>query len=324
MAPVAERLSALLGRAVALAPGVVEPEVAAAVDRLDPGSALLLENVRFEPGEERNDPAFAAALAALADLYVDDAFGAAHRAHASTVGVAERLPAYAGFLLDRETSVLSRLLDAPERPFVAILGGAKISDKLAVVGNLLDRVDGLLLGGGMANTFLLALERPVGRSLAEPDFADEARAILERARERGVTIDLPVDLVVAASPDDEAGRVVAADALPDDLAAFDIGPRTVEAYGERIAGARTIIWNGPMGVFERSPFAAGTLGVARAVAAAGAFTVVGGGDSVAALRQAGLAERIDHISTGGGASLELLEGKTLPGIVAIPDADSAS
>ncbi|HET7093925.1 MAG TPA: phosphoglycerate kinase, partial [Thermomicrobiales bacterium] len=209
--PVARRLAVLLGRPAPLAPGVVGPEVTAAVDRLTPGSVLLLENVRFEPGEECNDPAFAAALADLADLYVDDAFGAAHRANASTVGVAERLPAYAGFLLEREAAILSRVLAAPERPFLAILGGAKISDKLAVIGNLLDRVDGLLLGGGMANTFLLALGRPIGRSLAEPDRTDDARALLERARAGGVTIDLPVDLVIARSLDDAAGRIVAAD-----------------------------------------------------------------------------------------------------------------
>jgi phosphoglycerate kinase len=318
--PVARRLADLLGRTVVVAPGVVGPEVARAVDALPPEWVMLLENVRFEPGEERNDPAFAAALADLADLYVDDAFGAAHRAHASTVGVAERLPAYAGFLLERETDVLSRLLASPERPYIAILGGAKISDKLAVVGNLLDRVDGLLLGGGMANTFLLALGHPIGQSLAEPDRVADARAILERAQERGVAIELPVDLVAAASLDDAAGKVVAADAVPDDRAAFDIGPATVKRYGERIAAARTIFWNGPMGVFERPPFAAGTLGVARAVAAADAYSVVGGGDSVAALEQMGLADRIDHISTGGGASLELLEGKTLPGIAAIPAA----
>jgi phosphoglycerate kinase len=319
LAPVARRLSELIGQDVATTAAIVGPEAIAAAERLAPGDVLLLENVRFEPGEERNDPALARALAALADLYVNDAFGAAHRAHASTVGVAEYLPAYAGFLLQREVDELSRLLDEPHRPFVAILGGAKISDKLAVVDNLVELVDALLLGGGMANTFLLAQGVEIGRSLAERELVDDARRILAAATAKEVEISLPIDAVVAASIDD-AGRVVDIGQVSPTAAIFDIGPRTVESFAATIRGAATIFWNGPMGVFERPAFAAGTRGVARAVAAADAFTVIGGGDSVAAVEQEGVAGQIGHISTGGGASLELLEGRELPGVAAIPDA----
>ena len=264
-------------------------------------------------------PRSPAHLAALADLYVNDAFGAAHRAHASTVGVAEYLPAYAGFLLQREVDELSRLLHEPHRPFVAILGGAKISDKLAVVDNLVELVDALLLGGGMANTFLLAQGVEIGRSLAERELVDDARRILAAATAKEVEISLPIDAVVAASID-AAGRVVDIGQVSPTAAIFDIGPRTVESFAATIRGAATIFWNGPMGVFERPAFAAGTRGVARAVAAADAFTVIGGGDSVAAVEQEGVAGQIGHISTGGGASLELLEGRELPGVAAIPDA----
>jgi phosphoglycerate kinase len=281
---------------------------------------MLLENTRFEPGEEVNDPVLAAALARLADLFVNDAFGAAHRAHASTVGVAEHLPAYAGLLLQREERILAGLLDNPERPFVAILGGAKVSDKIAVVEQLLARVDVLLLGGGMANTFLLAQGFEIGQSLAEPDRVADARQLIFTAERRGVPLLLPTDVVVASSLQAEDATVVAVEAVPADRSIYDIGPGTVEHFCERIAGARTVFWNGPMGVFEQAPFAQGTLGLARCVAAAQAFTVVGGGDSVAAVEAAGLADRIDHISTGGGASLEFLEGRELPGIAAIPDA----
>jgi phosphoglycerate kinase len=280
---------------------------------------LLLENTRFEPGEETNDPELAAALARLADLYVNDAFGAAHRAHASTAGVAVYLPAYAGYLLQREEEVLSRLLAEPERPFIAILGGAKVSDKLAVLDTLIDRVDALLLGGGMANTVLRARGFDVGNSLREDDRIPDARALLARAAERGVRVLLPVDAVVASSLDDPVSSIVPIDSLKKSEAIYDIGPETVRRYCDEIAAARTMFWNGPMGVFERPPFAAGTLGVARCVARAEAFTVVGGGDSVAAIEEAGLVDRIDHISTGGGASLEFLEGRELPGIAAIPE-----
>lgn len=319
LAPVAERLSELLGQPVAHLDGVVGPEVEQTTNDLRPGSALLLANVRFEPGEERNDPAMADELARLGDLYVNDAFGAAHRAHASTVGVAERLPAYAGDLLRSEVAVLSRLREAPERPFVAILGGAKVSDKLGVVTGLLDRVDALLVGGGMANTFLLAQGIAVGTSLVEPNLVGEAERALADASRRGVDLLLPIDAVVASTLDAAASRTVAIGEVPPEHAIYDIGPETVERFGERIAQARTVFWNGPMGVFERPPFAAGTRGVAEAVGRTAAYTVVGGGDSVAAIEQMDLAARIDHVSTGGGASLELLEGRPLPGVAVLPD-----
>jgi len=280
----------------------------------------MLENTRFEIGEETNDPELAAALARLGDLYVNDAFGAAHRAHASTVGVASLLPAFAGQLLQREEAALSLLMNDPERPFVAILGGAKVSEKIAVLDHLLDRVDALLLGGGMANTLLLARGLEIGISLAEPDRIDDARRLIESAEERGVLLLGPSDVVVAESIDSVATTVVPVDEAPGGRAILDIGPATVARYCEEIAGARTVFWNGPMGVFEHPRLASGTLGVARCVADAGAFTVVGGGDSLAAVEMAGVADRIDHISTGGGASLEFLEGRILPGIAAIPDA----
>ena len=320
MAPVGRRLSELLGRDVDTLEEVVGPAVERAVGAVGPGDVVLLENVRFEPGEEQNDPEFAARLARLGDLFVNDAFGAAHRAHASTVGVAKVLPAYAGFLLRREVDVLSRLREAPERPFVAILGGAKVSDKLGVVAGLRDRVDALLIGGSMANTLLLADGIEVGASLAERDRVEDARRSIDDARARGVALLLPSDVVVAESLDAGEGRVVAVDAVPPEASIFDIGPKTVARFGAEIAAARTVFWNGPMGVFEWTPFAAGTRGVAAAVAATAAFSVVGGGDSVAAIEQLGLADGVDHISTGGGASLELLEGRELPGIAAIPEA----
>ena len=320
LAPVAARLGELLGQPVRLADAVVGPSVAAAVGALAPGEALLLENVRFEPGEEANDPALARALASLADVYVNDAFGTAHRAHASTVGIAAHLPSCAGYLLRRESETLSALLDNPARPFVGILGGAKVSDKLAVAGNLLERLDALLLGGGMANTFLLAAGHAVGASLCEPDLADEAAAILAKGRALGVPILLPTDVVVASSVAAESGQVVPVAEVPNDAMILDIGPATVAAFAERIAGAGTVFWNGPMGVAERPAFARGTLGVARAVAACDGFTVVGGGDSIAALAATGLADAVGFVSTGGGASLELLEGRSLPGIAALPDA----
>jgi phosphoglycerate kinase len=320
VAPVARRLSELLGQRVATVPVVAGPEAERAASALDPGGVLMLENTRFEPGEEANDADFAADLARLGDLYVNDAFGAAHRAHASTVGVTKLLPAYAGLLLQREESVLSRLLNDPERPFIAVLGGAKVSDKFAVLEHLLGRVDALLLGGGMANTVLLAQGHEVGSSLAEPDRVDDARRLIESAKERRVVLVVPTDVVTARSLDSTTTTVTSVDAISDDQAIFDIGPETVARYCQQIDGARTVFWNGPMGVFERRPFANGTLGIARCVADASAYTVVGGGDSLAAIEAAGVGERIDHISTGGGASLEYLEGRVLPGIAALPDA----
>ena len=320
IAPAAARLTQLLGRDVRTATDVVGADAQAAAQALQPGQILVLENTRFEPGEETNDPELSRSLAALADMFVNDAFGAAHRAHASTVGVAEILPAYAGLLLLHETSTLSRLLDAPERPFVAILGGAKVSDKLAVIGHLLKRVDALLLGGGMANTLLLAEGKEIGESLAEPDLAEQARGLMAEARTRGVSILVPNDVLVAANIDSEHPRIVSSSEVPSEMAIFDIGPETVREYCSQISTARTVFWNGPMGVFEKTPFAGGTIGIARCVADSPAFTVVGGGDSIAAIEAAGVADEIDHISTGGGASLELLEGRSLPGIAAIPDA----
>lgn len=320
VAPIARRLGELLGQPVLTTSSVVGPQPEQIAARLMPGQVLLLENTRFEPGEETNDPDLAASLARLADLYVNDAFGAAHRAHASTVGIASLLPAYAGLLLQREEAVLSRLLLAPERPFVAILGGAKVSDKLGVIGHLLERVDALLLGGGMANTVLLAQGHEIGTSLAEPDRVKDAKQLIAGASERGVVLTVPNDAVVAPSLDADQSTVVKLGDVPPDDAILDIGPATSDRYCEQIAKARTIFWNGPMGVFERPAFAHGTMAIARCVAQADAFTVVGGGDSVAAIEAAGVTDVIDHISTGGGASLEFLEGRSLPGIVALPDA----
>ncbi|GAB6935161.1 phosphoglycerate kinase [Calditerricola yamamurae] len=318
--PVARRLSELLGKPVKKVNEVVGPEVEAAAAALAPGEVLLLENVRFHPGEEKNDPALAAALARLADVYVNDAFGAAHRAHASTEGVAHHLPAVAGFLMEKEVNTLSEVLANPARPFVAIIGGAKVKDKIGVIENLLTRVDTLILGGGLANTFLRAKGHATGASLVEEDKLELARALLARAEEKGVRLLLPVDVVVADRfAPDAATRVVSVDAIPDGWMALDIGPETVARYREAIRGARLVVWNGPMGVFEMPRFAEGTFAVARALADSSAHTVVGGGDSVAAVEKAGLADRIGHISTGGGASLEFLEGKTLPGVAALRD-----
>ena len=320
LAPVATRLGELLGAEVLTAGDVVGTEAQEAARSLAPGQILLLENTRFEPGEEKNDPELSKAFASLADIFVNDAFGAAHRAHASTVGVAQVLPAYAGLLLLKEAEVLSRLLEAPERPFVAILGGAKVSDKLAVISQLLTRVDALLLGGGMANTLLLADGKEIGHSLAEPDLVTQARELLEQARERNVDVLIPRDVVVADSIDSAEASTVSSSQVPPEASIFDIGPDTVREYCTHITTARTVFWNGPMGVFEKAPFSSGTVGIARCVADSPAFTVVGGGDSIAAIDAAGVTDRIDHISTGGGASLELLEGRTLPGLAAIPDA----
>jgi phosphoglycerate kinase len=320
IAPAAARLGELLGTPVVVASDVVGAEAQAAAKALRPGQVLVLENTRFEPGEEQNDPQLSQALASLADLYVNDAFGAAHRAHASTVGVTEHLPSYAGLLLLKEVSVLSRLLDEPERPFVAILGGAKVSDKLAVISHLLERVDALLLGGGMANTLLLADSKEIGKSLAEPELVTEARELLAQARARGVDVLVPRDVIVAESIESTAFETVPSGAVPSGMAIFDIGPETVQEYCTRIASAGTVFWNGPMGVFEQTRFASGTIGIAHCVAASPAFTVVGGGDSIAAIEATGVSSKIDHISTGGGASLELLEGRALPGIAALPDA----
>ena len=320
--PVAIKLEELLGRPVPLLPDCVGPEVEAAAAALKPGEVVLLENLRFHSEEEANDPGFARRLASLADVYVNDAFAAAHRAHASTEGIARILhPAAAGLLMARELEALGRIFESPERPFMAVLGGAKVSDKLGLVEHLLARVDAVLIGGGMAYTFLVALGHGVGRSLLEPDRVEAARAILGRARALGVRVRLPVDLVVAPGPDSVAGiRVASVREMPRDLMGLDIGPVTVAQFAATLASARTIVWNGPLGVFEKAPFSAGTLGTARAVASSAAFSVIGGGDTIAAVHQAGVAERIGYISTAGGAFLEFLEGRTLPGVAALDEA----
>jgi phosphoglycerate kinase len=315
LAPVARHLAELLGVDVAYARDTVGPEAQAMVAGLADGDVGLLENVRFDPREEKNDPEFARELASLADCFVNDAFGTAHRAHASTVGVAALLPSAAGLLLEREIAALSRVTSAPEHPFALILGGAKVSDKIGVIDHLLTRVDLILIGGGMANTFLKVQGVEIGRSLVENDKLDVAESALNRAKELGVNVLLPVDAVVAGKLSADAPRrTVAIDEVGPEDAIFDIGPATVAGFAAALANTRTVVWNGPMGVFEVAPFAGGTRGVADAVARSSGFTVVGGGDSVAAIEQLGAADKITHISTGGGATLEFLEGKDLPGI----------
>ena len=313
--PVARHLADLLGVDVAYARDTIGPEAHAMVAGLADGDVGLLENVRFDPREEENDPEFAQELANLADCFVNDAFGTAHRAHASTVGVAAYLPAASGLLLEREIAALSRVTSAPEHPFALILGGAKISDKIGVIDHLLTKVDLILIGGGMANTFLKVQGVEIGRSLVENDKLDVAQSALDRAKELGVNVLLPVDAVIASELSAEVPRrTVAIDEVEQDDAIFDIGPATVAGYAAALADTRTVVWNGPMGVFEVAPFAEGTRGMAEAVARSTGFTVVGGGDSVAAVEQLGVADQISHISTGGGATLEFLEGKDLPGI----------
>ena len=317
--PVALALARLVGQEVAFAGDCVGEVAASAVAALPPGRMLLLENLRFHAGETANDPAFAAQLADLADAYVDDAFGSAHRAHASVVGIVERLPRRAaGRLMEREVAALGRLLGEPERPFAALLGGAKIEGKIDTLANLLPRLDLLLVGGGMANTFLAAQGHDMAASLVEPDRLELARDILRRAGDRGVEVVLPVDLVTA---DDLAAprriETVPAEQVPAGMKAVDIGPESRRRFAAAIAGARTLFWNGPLGVFERPPFDAGTREVAQALAAFAGFSVIGGGETVAAAHQAGVAAKIGHVSTGGGASLEFLAGKTLPGVAVL-------
>ncbi len=321
--PVAGRLSQLLGRPVQFSPDCVGSVALGMAMALRDGELLLLENLRFHPGEEANDPAFAAQLAALGELYVNDAFGTAHRAHASTEAIARLLPrAAAGFLMQQELEYLGSALAHPKRPFLAIIGGAKISGKMEVLESLLGQVDALLIGGAMMFTFLRARGLEVGRSLVEQDRVDLASALLALAAERGVELVLPMDTLVAASPTESDGteQAVPIDGIPADRMGVDIGPRTAEDYAARVSQARTVLWNGPMGIFEVPAFAAGTLAVARAMAEAtdrGCITVVGGGDSAAAVARLGMQHRMSHVSTGGGASLEFLEGKPLPGVVAL-------
>ena len=317
--PVAGRLADLLDAPVAFAHDCIGDEAAAAINGLGEGDVVLLENVRFHAGEEQNDPAFAQALAANADAYVNDAFGAAHRAHASTEGVAHLLPAAAGHLLEREVATLSALLQSPQRPFVAVVGGAKVTDKIGVIERLAEVADEILIGGAMAYTFALANGGAVGASKHEDEDGQEtARRAQARAQEHGCELQLPEDTVAAdAFSADAHTQVVPTDAVPDRWMGLDIGPAAAAAYAARVRAAATVLWNGPMGVFELAPFAAGTKAVAEAVAGCEGYTVVGGGDSVRAVQELGLADRVTHVSTGGGASLELLEGKTLPGVAAI-------
>ncbi|MGH2951415.1 MAG: phosphoglycerate kinase [Solirubrobacterales bacterium] len=321
MRPVAARLSELLGVEVGLAPGLVGPEVEAVAAALAPGGLLLLENSRFEPGETGNDPGLATALARLADLYVNDAFGAAHRAHATTEGVAHRLPGYAGLLLEREVRELTAVRDDPERPLAVLLGGAKVSDKIGFIDRFLGTADHVLIGGAMCFSFWRAQGIETGDSLVEADGVELARGVLERAGKASCELVFPVDLVLGREFDAATERrELDAIEVPSGWMGLDVGPRTVAAYAQVVAEAGTVFWNGPMGAFELEPFAAGTRGVAEAVAAASGFTVVGGGDSAAALSRFGLGDRVDWLSTGGGASLELMEGRTLPGVEALLDA----
>jgi len=320
LAPVCSRLEELLGRPVKMVDDCVGPKAIAAAAELKPGEVIMLENVRFHSEETANDEGFARQLAELGDVYVNDAFGTAHRAHASTEGVSHFLPSAAGMLIEKEVRFFQPLLTNPEKPFVAIIGGAKVSSKIGVLESLLPKCTSMIIGGGMTYTFLKAQERTIGNSLVEDDYLDTARALLKQAADAGVEIVLPVDHIVGAEFTDTAEPVVIDGVdIPDGMIGMDIGPKTVEKLAGIISGARSLVWNGPMGVFEFDAFAKGTLQVARMVADCSGTTVVGGGDSVAAVNRFGLADRIDHVSTGGGASLEFLEGKTLPGIAALTD-----
>ena len=320
LAPVAEHLSKLLGKPVIFAHDVVGEDARAKAAALKGGEIMLLENTRFEPGETKNDPALAKALASMAELYVSDAFGTVHRAHASTAGVAAYLPAVSGFLVAKELEVMGKALDDPKRPFVAVLGGAKVSDKIAVINNLLDKADTVIIGGGMAYTFAKAQGGEIGKSLLEEDKCAYALEMIEKAKEKGVKLLLPVDTVAATEfAADAEPHVVDAMHIPVDMMGMDIGPETIELFCKATQGAGTIVWNGPMGVFEFPAFATGTKAMAKALAESGAVTIIGGGDSAAAAEQLGFADKITHISTGGGASLEFLEGKELPGVACLLD-----
>lgn len=320
--PVAQRLSLLLGEDVLFhsTPSVVDDEVRDMVAKMKAGQILLLENVRFRKEETKNEPFFSKELAELADIYVNDAFGSAHRAHCSTTGIAEYLPGVSGFLMEKELTFLGDTLENPKRPFLAIMGGAKVSDKIPVIESLLKKVDSLIIGGGMAYTFLKGQGYEIGKSLLEVDMIEMATSLLSKAREQGVTLLLPVDILTAAAfNNDEEGITYDIDRMPPDRMGLDVGEKTLELFRKEIGKAASIVWNGPMGVFEMSNFAGGTMAVAEALAESEGITVIGGGDSAAAVRQFGLAEKMTHISTGGGASLEFLEGKVLPGVAALQD-----
>lgn len=318
--PVAERLTELLGQEVKLADDVVGESAKSLAAALKPGEVMLLENVRFHKEEEKNDPAFAKELASLAEVYVNDAFGTAHRAHATTAGIADYLPAACGFLINKEISIMGKALADPARPFVAILGGAKVSDKIGVINNLIEKCDTIIIGGGMSYTFMKAMGKKIGTSLCEDDKLDLAKGLLEKAEAKGVQLLLPIDTVCADHFAADAEPVVyEAGELPDNMMGLDIGPKTIELFSESLKDAGTVVWNGPMGVFEFDAFAVGTKAVAKAIAASNAVSIIGGGDSAAAVEKLGFASRMTHISTGGGASLEFLEGKELPGVAAAND-----
>ena len=320
LAPVAVRLNELLDGAVTFASDIIGADAKAKIAALTPGKAVLIENVRFDAREEKNDPEFAKELASLAEIYVNDAFGSAHRAHASTAGVADYLPAVSGYLINKEITIMGQALENPTRPFVAILGGAKVSDKIGVIENLIEKVDTLIIGGGMAYTFFKALGNEVGTSICEFDKVDLARDIMKKARERGVNFLLPVDNVIGKTYEENTTYMtIYSDSIPDGWMGLDIGHKTQELYAKSIEGAGTVVWNGPMGVSEWENFANGTISVAKAIAETGAVSIIGGGDSAAAIEKLGFADRMTHISTGGGASLEFLEGKVLPGIACLLD-----
>ena len=320
LAPVAKRLSEKLGFEVKLAKDVIGPDAKKLAAEVKPGQAVLLENVRFHPEEEKNDPAFAKELASMAEIYVSDAFGTVHRAHASTAGVAEYLPAVAGFLIGKELNFLGKAVTDPERPFVAILGGAKVKDKIGVITNLIEKVDTLLIGGGMAYTFMKATGGEIGNSLCDEERLGLALELLDKAKAKGVKLLLPVDNVCGKEFNNDTEQMVCESGkIPEGWEGLDIGPKTVELFSKEIKAAKTVVWNGPMGVFEMPNFAKGTLAIATAMAESDATTIIGGGDSAAAVTQMGLASKMSHISTGGGASLEFLEGKTLPGVAALND-----
>lgn len=320
LAPIAKRLSELIGREVKFASDCIGPVAEQMAKDLKPGEILMLENLRFHKEEEKNDPEFSRKLASLAEIAINDAFGVSHRAHASVEGITKYIEAVPGFLMEKEIVFMGQALSNPSRPFAAIIGGAKVSDKIGVIENLLSKVDTLIIGGGMANTFLAAQGYNTGKSLVESDKLELAKTLIERAKEQGVNLLLPSDVIIADKfAADADHRPVAVDSIPDEWMALDIGPKTAETYAEALANAKTVVWNGPMGVFEMDVFAKGTEKVAQAVANSQATSIVGGGDSIAALEKTGLSAKISHISTGGGASLEFLEGKTLPGIAALAD-----
>lgn len=322
MVPVAKRLAELLGQDVKMSKDVVGEDAKALADGLKDGEVMLLENVRFEPGETKNDPELSKKFADLAEIFVNDAFGSAHRAHSSTAGVAEHLPAVCGYLIQKEINFIGGALENPQRPLVAILGGAKVSDKIGVINNLIDKCDTIIIGGGMAYTFFRAMGNNIGTSICEDDRIEDAKAMMAKAKEKGVSLLLPVDNIIGKEYDKNTVNMrIYSDSIPDGWMGLDIGPTTSELFAKSLQGAGTVIWNGPMGVSEWENFANGTISVAKAVAESGAISIIGGGDSAAAVQKLGYADKMSHISTGGGASLEYLEGKELPGIACLNDKD---